>query len=267
LLYGLRLAGLIGLFLTYVPLHLLSKWLLGSSNWPPRFLRHAGLIAGVRPHVEGAILEPHTFVIANHTSWLDILILGGWAGTAFVSKAELETTPLLGWIADQNRTLYINRAARRDSHLQVMRITEALEHRQPLSVFPEGTTGDGRHLLPFRTTLLEAVAPAPASVSVRPVAIDYGRHADVVGWHSGEGGVANFKRVLGHRGTMPVTIRLLDPLPPTDDRKALARHARQVIGAALSSLATPDAPEPALPNWKRRDRPEKPAGKEHSADA
>jgi 1-acyl-sn-glycerol-3-phosphate acyltransferase len=73
------------------------------------------------------------------------------------------------------------------------------------------------------------------------VAVDYGEHADVVGWHSGERGMANFQRVLGHRGTMPVTIRLLDPLPPDEDRKALARHARQSIAAALSSLRAPDA--------------------------
>lgn len=239
MLYGLRLAGLIGLFLTYVPPHLLSKWLLGSSGWPPRFLRHAGLIAGVRPRIEGTRLQPHTLVIANHSSWLDILILGGWTGTAFVSKAELETTPLLGWIADQNRTLYIERQARRDSHEQVRRVRDALDHHQPLAIFPEGTTGSGRHLLPFRSTLLEAVAPAPANVSVRPVAVDYGDHADVVGWHSGERGMANFKRVLGHRGTMPVTVRLLDPLPPSDDRKAMARHARQSIATALSSLHAP----------------------------
>lgn len=238
--YGLRLAGLIGLFFLYVPPHLLSKWLIGRSNWPPRFLRHAGLIAGVRPSVEGVSLAPHSFVIANHTSWLDILLLGGWAGTAFVSKAELKNTPLLGWIADQNRTLYIDRAARRDSHRQVEQITEALEHHQPLAVFPEGTTANGRHLLPFRTTLLEAVAPPPPGVIVRPVAIDYGECADVVGWHSGERGMANFRRVLGHRGTMPVVIRLLDPLPPDQDRKSLARHARQSIVAALSSLHAPD---------------------------
>ncbi len=235
------MAGLVGLFLAYVPPHLLSKWVLRRSAWPPRFLRHAGLIAGVRPRIEGAPLEPHTLVIANHTSWLDILLLGGWAGTAFVSKAELKATPLLGWIADQNRTLYIDRAARRHSHGQVRQITKALEHHQPLAVFPEGTTGDGRHLLPFRTTLLEAAAPPPPGVSVRPVAVDYGDHADAVGWHSGERGMTNFRRVLGHRGTMAVTIRLLDALPPDQDRKALARHARQSIAAALSSLHVRDA--------------------------
>ncbi|MCL6698194.1 1-acyl-sn-glycerol-3-phosphate acyltransferase [Sphingomonas sp. NSE70-1] len=240
MLYGLRLAGLVGLFFLYVPPHLLSKLVLRKSGWPPRFLRHAGLIAGVRPHLEGRPLEAHTLVVANHTSWLDILILGGWAGSAFVSKAELEHTSLLGWIADQNRTLYIDRAARRDSLVQVQRITEALEHQQPLTVFPEGTTGSGRHLLKFRSTLLEAVAPAPEDVKVRPVAIDYGDHADVVGWHSGEPGMVNFKRVLGNRGTMAVTVRLLEPLAPSDDRKYLAKSAQQSIAAALSSLAGRD---------------------------
>jgi lyso-ornithine lipid O-acyltransferase len=234
------LAGLIGLFLTYVPLHLLSKLLLGRSSWPRRFLKHAALVVGVRPRVDGVPLAPHSFVIANHTSWLDILILGGWTGTAFVSKAELESTPLLGWIADQNRTLYIERSARH-SHRQVEQVREALSHHQPLAIFPEGTTGSGRHLLHFRSTLLEAVAPAPSGVSIRPVAIDYGDHADVVGWHSGESGMANFKRVLGHRGVMEVAVRLLHALPTNDNRKVLARHARQSIAAALSSLAAPEA--------------------------
>lgn len=239
LIRWLRVAGLVALFLTCAPIHIVSKWLLGRSSWPSRFLAAAARICGVRTRVEGPPLEPHSFVIANHTSWLDILILGGFAGTAFVSKAELEKTPLLGWLADQNHTLYIDRAQRGSAHRQVERIAEALERPQPLAVFPEGTTGSGRELLPFRTTLLEAVAPPPPGATVRPVAVDYGEDADVVGWHSGEPGMVNVKRVLGHRGTMDVTVRLLPPLPPSDDRKTLARHARQAIAAALSSAREP----------------------------
>jgi len=239
LIRWLRIAGLTGLFLTVAPIHILSKWVVGRSPWPSRFLAAAAQICGVRVRIEGAQLGPHSFVIANHTSWLDILILGGFAGTAFVSKAEVQRTKLVGWLADQNRTLYIERAERRGAHHQVRRIVEALDHPQPLAVFPEGTTGDGRHLLPFRSTLLDTVAPPPPDVVVRPVAIDYGGHADVVGWHSGERGMANVMRVLGHRGTMGVTVRLLHPLPTSNDRKALARHARQVIAAALSSVREP----------------------------
>ena len=227
------------LFLALAPLHILSKWLLRSSPWPSRFLAIATRICGVRVRIDGAVLEPHSFVVANHTSWLDILILGGSAGTAFVSKAEVRRTPLIGWLADQNRTVYIDRAERGSAHRQVEQIANALDHPQPLAVFPEGTTGDGRHLLPFRSSLLDAVAPPPPGATVRPVAVDYGEFADVVGWHSGEPGMANVMRVLGHRGTMDVTLRLLPPLPPSDDRKALARLAQQAIAAALSSVRPP----------------------------
>ena len=60
-------------------------------------------------------------------------------------------------------------------------------------------------------------------------------------WHSGEPGLANALRVLGLKGQRRVTVRLLDPLPPSNDRKALARRARAAIAAALPSVAQPDA--------------------------
>ena len=63
--------------------------LFGRSRWPPWFLATAGRIAGLRVTVTGEPVKPHTLVIANHTSWLDILVLGGATNCAFVSKAEL----------------------------------------------------------------------------------------------------------------------------------------------------------------------------------
>ncbi len=175
-------------------------------------------------------------MLANHSSWLDILVLGGATGTAFVSKAEIARVPLIGWLADQNHTLYIDRAGRGDAYGQVRRIAGRLDGQQPLALFPEGTTSDGRHLLPFRSTLLAAVAPPPPGAVVRPVAIDYGEAVDAISWFGGETGMANVLRVLGRRGTIPVTIRLLDPLPPHADRKALARAAHDAVATALTSV-------------------------------
>ncbi len=60
-------------------------------------------------------------------------------------------------------------------------------------------------------------------------------------WFGGEPGMANVLRVLGMSGRRDVTVRLLDPLPPSPDRKALARDAAAAIAAALSSVAPPDA--------------------------
>ncbi|MEO5809358.1 MAG: 1-acyl-sn-glycerol-3-phosphate acyltransferase [Sphingomicrobium sp.] len=186
--------------------------------------------------VEGQPLGPHTLALANHVSWLDILILGGASGAAFVSKAEIGKAPLVGWLADQNHTLYIERAARGDAHGQVRRIAERLAGPRPLALFPEGTTSHGRHLLPFRSTLLAAVAPPPSGIHVRPVAIDYGDTVDAIGWFGGESGIANVLRVLGRRGTFPVTLRLLGPLPLMGDRKALALAAHNAVAEALTSV-------------------------------
>ena len=236
-----RLARLVLLFLTHAPPHLIARRGARASPWPRRFLARAAHIAGARVELVGQPLAPHSLVIANHTSWLDILILGGMAGTRFVSKAEIQRVPLIGWLADQNGTLYIERAERGDAHGQVRRIAAALATPQPLAVFPEGTTGHGRALLAFRSTLLHAVAPTPPRTSVRPVALDYGESLDSVAWHGGERGLANALRVLGLKGPHRITVRLLDPLPPIADRKALARAARTTIAAALPSVARADA--------------------------
>ncbi len=187
----------------------------------------------------GAPLTPPTLAIANHVSWLDILILGGATGTAFVSRADIATAPFVGWLANQNHTLYVERADRSDAHGQVRRIAEGIEREQPLTVFPEGTTGDGHTLLPFRSTLLAAVTPAAPGTAVRPIAIDYGAAGPGIAWHSGEHGIDNALRILGRRGTLPVTVRLLNPLPPGENRKAMARDAQVAIGAALTSATLP----------------------------
>jgi 1-acyl-sn-glycerol-3-phosphate acyltransferase len=236
-----RIAALILLFLACLPPHLIAKAVSRSSPWPQRFLAGSARIAGTRVRVEGSPLGAHSLVLANHSSWLDILVLAGATGTRFVSKAEIAKAPLIGWLAEQHHTLYIDRAERGDAHGQVRRISDALADPRPLAIFPEGTTSDGRTLLPFRSTLLKAVAPPPPGTEVRPVAIDYHDAIDAIAWTGGEPGLVNSLRVLGMPGTRKVTIRLLDPLAPTADRKALARHAAQAIATALSSVVPRDA--------------------------
>lgn len=183
--------------------------------------------------VAGKPLRPQTLLICNHTSWLDIPVLAGATGCAFVSKHELGHG-FIHWLADQNDTIYVRRDHRRGAPGQAEAIARKLRDPQPLALFPEGTTGPGTHLLPFRSTLFSAVAPIPEGVEVRPVAIDYGEAAAEFGWHD-EPGTKNLLRTLGRSGSTPVTVRLLDPLEPMQDRKALARAARDAIADALSS--------------------------------
>ena len=220
------------LLLACLPPHLTSKALTGRSDWPRRFLAGVAWIVGARVRVIGEPVRPHSLLLANHSSWIDILALAGATGCAFVSKDELGH-PLMHWLADQNHTLYVRRSRRSSAGEQAGAIAAALLQPQPLALFPEGTIGPGGELLPFRSALLAAVAPPPPQVEVRPVAIDYGSAAMDIRWH-GEPGLANALRVLGRKGTLPVVIRLLAPLEPGSDRKALARQAHDSIAAALA---------------------------------
>ena len=221
------------LFAVLGPVHVLTKALFGRSHWPPRFLAAAGWIIGARARLSGDRPGPHTLLISNHVNWLDILILGGATGTAFVSKDNLGHG-LFHWLADQNSTVYVRREHARGAKDQAMTIARALEREQPLTLFPEGTTGPGTHLLPFRSTLLEAAMFAEKDVEIRPVALDYGAAASEIGWHN-EPGKQNILRILGRKGIIPVTINLLDPLTRSGDRKALAKAAREAIAETLAS--------------------------------
>jgi 1-acyl-sn-glycerol-3-phosphate acyltransferase len=221
------------LFAICVPLHVATKLLFRTSGWPRRFLAASAWVCGARVRTDGSKVAPHTLLVCNHTSWLDILVLAGASGCAFVSKDSLGHS-LVHWMADQNHTLYVRRDDRRGASAQAEAVRAKLHQTQPLAIFPEGTTGPGTHLLAFRAPLFEGVTPPPAEVMVRPVAIDYGPAAPEVGWYE-ESGKANVVRLLGRRGSLPVTVHLLDPLPPMDHRKALAEAARSAIEAALSS--------------------------------
>jgi len=213
------------------PIHLLTKALFGRSHWPQRFLAGAAWIVGVRVRIDGNPIESHTLLISNHLSWIDIVVLGGSVGAAFVAKDELGH-PFLHWLADQNGTVYVKRTHVKGARDQAVAVAKALEGDKPVTVFPEGTTGPGTHLLPFRSTLLEAANYAAKDVSIRPLAIDYGAATGEVAWFE-ESGRNNVLRILGKHGTLPVTVHVLAPLDRAGDRKQLAQDARDAIIAKL----------------------------------
>ena len=240
----MRIAALLGLFAVLAPIHLATKAIFGRSPWPPQFLAAAGWIIGARVSVHGSKIRRHTLLVANHTSWLDILVLGGSTNCAFVSKDELGH-PLIHWLADQNATVYVKRTHRKGAKEQAIALAQALDGEKPVVVFPEGTTGPGTHLLPFRSTLLEAAGFAAKDVEVRPVAVDYGPAASEIGWWI-EPGKDNVLRLLGRGGILRVTVHLLAPLDRSGDRKQLTHEARESIGEklGLTSLSRSPIDEP-----------------------
>lgn len=234
MLAGARGAALLGWVACCVVPHLIVKAMRGQSRWPRRFLGGCARICGAKVRTAGEPVASHTLLVANHVSWLDVFVLAQATGCAFVSKAEIGDHPVIKWFADQNATLYVRRSDRRGVGDQAAEVATALRGPQPLAIFPEGTVGTGGRLLPFRAALLSAAAPPPPNVTVRPVALDYGPLFGELGWAPGEHGIANALRLLGRRGRIPVMVRLLEPLPPIADRKALAARAHDSIAAALA---------------------------------
>jgi 1-acyl-sn-glycerol-3-phosphate acyltransferase len=127
---------------------------------------------GIRLQLRGQ--PPRTgpvLLVANHISWLDILVMHAARHCRFVSKADVRRWPLIGTLATGAGTLYIERESRRDAMRVVHRMAESLKRGEVIAVFPEGTTSDGVSLLPFHGNLLQAAISVDAPV--QPVALSF----------------------------------------------------------------------------------------------
>jgi 1-acyl-sn-glycerol-3-phosphate acyltransferase len=235
---GTRAFGIIAILLPLIVLHYLWRALRQSSPWPRIFLGWTGWIAGARVERFGKPVRRDVVFISNHVSWIDILVIAGASGSAFVAKAEIRAAPIVGWLSTLNRTVFVAREDRVGVAEQIDRLREALEDTWSVTIFPEGTTDDGRSLLPFKSSLLKILEPAPPGVVVQPVMLDYGLAGPEIGWLGDESGVNNALRVLARPSSFRVGIRFLEPFSPAEfvGRKAIAAEARARIAAALSAV-------------------------------
>lgn len=229
-----RLGAMLALLLVCVPLH--YGWRIAGrrSPWPRRFLGAVARIVGARARIVGTPLARDVMFVSNHLSWIDILLIAGATGSAFVAKAELAASPLVGWLCTLNDTIFIDRGVRSGIGEQVGRLRAALATGRGVTVFPEGTTGDGASLLPFKAGMLSALDPPPRGVRLQPIRLDYGGATGELAWTGGEHGASHARRVLRRRGTFVATLRFLPPLDPAGmgGRKGIAAEARRRMEAA-----------------------------------
>ncbi len=218
-----------------LPFHLLVRQFTYFSPFSRLFLRFSAWVAGVDIRITGPRVLRDVLYIANHVSWIDILVLSGRTGCAFVAKADMAPWPVIGWLATLNNSVYVQREKRLDVGAQKAAIQAALETHQAITLFPEGTTANGRDLLPFRSSLVAAVTPPPEGITIQPVAIDYGTIAPEIAWVDDEPVGKNALRVMSRPGRLTVTLHFLEPLDHADfgDRKAIAAHSRDAIARVL----------------------------------
>lgn len=204
--------------------------------WSAKLLR----LLGVDLQVHGQFRPGAKLVVANHVSWLDITAVhAAFPQARFVSKADVQGWPLLGRLVAAGGTLYIQREKRRDALRVVHEMAEAMRAGETVAVFPEGTTGEGRVLLPFHANLLQAAIAT--AVPVQPVALRYVDETHAVSpaamWVGETTLVQSLWRIACARG-LRATVRVLPAMDTAHaDRRALAERLRATIEQALSQEA------------------------------
>jgi 1-acyl-sn-glycerol-3-phosphate acyltransferase len=191
---------------------------------------------GLRVEVVGTPRAGAALIVANHVSWLDMAAIHSVAPHGrFVSKADVASWPLLGWLIGSAGTLFIERERKRDALRVVHAIAAALQAGDTVIVFPEGTTGTGPELLPFHANLLQAAVST--GTPVQPVVLRYSdatqAYSPAVEFLGETTLVQSMWRVATARG-LRLRIELLPAVASAHaDRRALAECLRQRIAAEL----------------------------------
>ncbi|WP_028695211.1 lysophospholipid acyltransferase family protein [Pseudomonas cremoricolorata] len=214
------------------------------QRWSRRFMRHLVAALPFQVEVIGTLPQRPMLWLSNHVSWTDIPLLGMLTPLSFLSKAEVRHWPLAGWLAEKAGTLFIRRGGGDAQRLRGQ-IAEQLHSAQPLLIFPEGTTTDGRELRTFHGRLLAGAIDS--GTPVQPVAIEYRRDgkADRLAPFVGDDDLLSHLLRLFALPRGQVRIHLLEPIESRGrERAVLALQAQQAVYLALFGVA-PSAVTPA----------------------
>jgi 1-acyl-sn-glycerol-3-phosphate acyltransferase len=212
------------------------------------------MLIGLHVRMIGAIAHrtddgrPVVFV-SNHSSWLDVAVLGGRLPGCFIAKEEVGKWPVISTIARLGRTVYVRRT-RGSTGRERDDMVARLKDGDNLILFPEGTTSDGSRVLPFRSAFL-SVAELPSTPSgrtpiVQPISVVYDRLAGLptgraarplFAWYGDMDIATHFWRLAQHQG-LRATVLLHQPLDPEKfaSRKALSAATWAIVADGASTL-------------------------------
>ena len=212
------------------------------------------LDARVAPDASPVVGRHGALMLANHISWADVFVITAMVPVRFVAKAEIARWPLLGRFAAGVGTVFVERGRRHAVAHVNDTVIRRLRGGQGICIFPEGTTTDGTHLLPFHANLVQAAIDAPSPVV--PLALQYRRDGrpTVAPAFIGEMTlVASIWNIV----STPGLSAHLTWLPSLDSagrtRHALGAAARDAIAATLGLPEDPP-PQPGSPHVPARER-------------
>jgi len=249
----LRAAAMLAGFLLFTLACMPLQWLFlklnsrAARSFPYRYHRIVARLFNIHIRVRGEPVRGEgVLMVANHTSWADIIIFSAVTPLSFVSKAEVAAWPLFGTLARLQRTVFVERTRRSATGETRDVIRERLLAGDTLLLFPEGTSHDGNRVLPFKSALLgaaEAVLANGQHVKVQPVSAAFtglygmpmGReNRPLFAWYGEMEMVPHLWEAL-KAGPLDVVVQFHPPFSlDSMDRKTLARQAQEVVQAGLA---------------------------------
>jgi 1-acyl-sn-glycerol-3-phosphate acyltransferase len=221
------------------------------ADWLHRFCASALRGFGIPISVQGDFPERGA-LITNHTGYLDIIVLAAIKPCVFVSKAEIRKWPVLGWLAKMAGTVFVERGRGGSALRARAGLQAASDAGIPVAFFPEGTTTNGRSLLPFHSGLLAQIIEAdqPVTAGFLHYTLDRDNGAgltveDQVAYWGDINLLVHIFRFLGLRGAHAHLRLAPSPIRFTSDtqhRKQSALEARAAV-AALSDNRLDEADE------------------------
>jgi 1-acyl-sn-glycerol-3-phosphate acyltransferase len=193
---------------------------------------------GIRVGRCGVLSKEGDLFVSNHVSWTDIPVLGVTIGAGFVAKSDIEKWPFLGRLTERYGCLFVSREQRATVRVQA----DALKRN--IILFPEGTTGNGQQLLPFRSSLIGAVANGRGRIV--PITLAYrwanGAPLGTAGWDMfawvGDADLLTHAMRLALAPPIYVEVNIGDPIE-SHCRKQLALDAYNAISRTLASSEHP----------------------------
>jgi 1-acyl-sn-glycerol-3-phosphate acyltransferase len=244
----LRAAAITVAFFTLTCLLMPVQWLLlklrlpAARTFPHFYHRIVAALFGIHITVTGKKVSGEgVLLVANHTSWADIVIFSAVAPISFVAKAEVASWPFFGTLARLQRTVFVDRARRSATGETRDAIRDRLLEGDALVLFPEGTSHTGNTVLPFKSALLGAAEARLADgryVKVQPVSTAFtGLHGLPMGrenrpffaWYGDMEMLPHLWEAL-LAGPLDVVVQFHEPFSlDMMDRKELARRAEDVV--------------------------------------
>lgn len=232
-------------------------------NWSEKLLRILKVelkISGLAPNPETAWNSGQpAMVIANHVSWLDIFAIQAVCPSRFVSKSEVRSWPIIGWLCEKAGTLFIARGTRADVKRINGKLSALLVSGEIVALFPEGMTTEGGRVAPFHASLLQAAHVSRARLW--PVAIRYLRpdgSPNMEAAYAGDVGFGDSLRAIARQPRIIAELTFAETIAPGGaTRGVLARSARERIIAALgpaadgNRLEKPGDPRAGSPTMRR----------------